>query len=171
MQQVLFIWLTKLKKATATELQPRHFQGNIFGDPKQIRVEWQNIISKQWEWKAPNSFLAKFSAEKRCCTDLQFKGNGGKKKKSFRSQILNFSAQQTLKTQAPSVTAPENTAPRWLWAQLETSDLFLLLQLFGSFPKPAGLLEVGEQRVQQKASKGIYNTFGQCWSQWENHSS
>lgn len=36
MQQVLFIWLTKLKKATATELQPRHFQGNIFGDPKQI---------------------------------------------------------------------------------------------------------------------------------------
>lgn len=39
MQRALFVWLTKLKKATPTELQPRHFQGNIFSDPKQIRVE------------------------------------------------------------------------------------------------------------------------------------
>lgn len=38
MQKMMFIWLTKLKKATPTKLKPHHLEGNIFGDPKQIQV-------------------------------------------------------------------------------------------------------------------------------------
>lgn len=93
MQQVLFIWLTKLKKATATELQPRHFQGNIFGDPKQIWVEWQSIISKQWEWKAPKFFSCQIQHREALLTQISnLKAEPlEENKKSFWSQIPNWS--------------------------------------------------------------------------------